>query len=64
VAYTRAGAEGLQMATEAGVEIIDLPESEKRRFEHAIASLREAGLARQVGDMTVGEVVRLFSGAR
>ncbi len=63
-AWARAGAEGLRMAMEAGVEIIDLPESEKRRFELAIASLREAGLARQVGDMTVGEVIRLFSGAR
>ena len=63
-AYARAGAEGLQMAEEAGVEIIDLPESEKRRFERAIASVREAGLARRVGDMTVEEVVRLFGAAR
>ncbi|MDE2690379.1 MAG: TRAP transporter substrate-binding protein [Acidobacteriota bacterium] len=62
VAYERAGAEGMRLAEEAGVEIIDLPESEKRRFERAIASAREAGLARQVGDMTVGEVIRLFGG--
>jgi len=62
-AWVRAGAKGLRMAVGAGVEIIDLPESEKRRFELAIASLREAGLARQAGDMTVGEVVRLFTGA-
>ena len=64
VAYTRAGAEGLQLAEQAGVEIIDLAESERRRFELAIASLREEGLARQVGEMTVGEVIRLFSGGR
>ena len=63
-AWVRAGDEGLQMAVEAGVEIVDLPESEKRRFELATASLREAGLARPAGDMTVGEVIRLFSGAR
>ncbi len=62
VAYERAGAEGMRLAEEAGVEIIDLPESEKRRFERAIASVREAGLARQVGDMTVREVIRLFQG--
>ncbi|MDE2806253.1 MAG: TRAP transporter substrate-binding protein [Gemmatimonadota bacterium] len=62
--YARAGAEGLRMAREAGVEFIDLPESEKRRFEEAIATVREAGLARRVGDMTVAEVIRLFDPAR
>ena len=61
-AYERAGAEGLRLAKEAGVEIIDLPESERRRFERAIASVREAGLKRRVGDMTAGEVIRLFEG--
>ena len=62
VAYERAGAEGVQLAREAGVEIIDLPEREERRFEQAIASVREAGLARQVGELTVREVIRLFEG--
>jgi len=61
-AYARAGADGLRLAEEAGVEIIDLPEREIRRFERAIASVREAGLARQVGDMTAGDVIRLFRG--
>lgn len=61
-AYQRAGAEGIRLAEEAGVEIIDLPESEKRRFERAIAPAREAGLARQVGELTVGDVIRLFEG--
>ena len=64
VAWERAAAEGLQLALEAGIEVIDLPDSEKRRFELAIAPLREAGLGREVDDMTVGEVVRLFTGAR
>ena len=63
-AYARYGAEGLRMAREAGVEFIDLPESEKRRFEEAIAPVREAGLERRVGDMTVAEVIRLFDPAR
>ena len=62
--YARAGAEGLLLAREAGVEFIDLPESEKRRFEEAIASVREAGLARRVGDMTAAEVIRLFDPPR
>ncbi len=59
-AFARASATGLRMAEEAGVQIIELPESEKRRFEAAIASVREAGLGRQVGDMTVAEVIGLF----
>jgi len=62
VAYERAGAEGVRLAEEAGVEIIDLPKSEKHRFERAIASVREAGLERQVGEMTAGEIIRLFAG--
>ncbi len=59
-AFARASATGLRMAKEAGVQFINLSESEKRRFEAAIASVREAGLVRQVGDMTVAEVIRLF----
>ena len=61
-AWERAGAEGLRLAEQAGVELIDLPESEKRRFEERIAPVREAGLARQVGELTVAEVIRLFGG--
>ena len=63
-AFMQSGADGLRMAQEAGVQIIDLPESEKRRFEEAIASVREARLGHQAGDMTVAEVIRLFSGAQ
>ena len=62
-AWRRAGAEALGMAEAAGVEFIHLAEGERRRFEQAVASVREAGLARPVGDMTAGEVIRLF-GAR
>ena len=61
-AFMRASADGLRLAKEAGVQIIDLPEGEMRRFQEAIASVREAGLGRQVGDMTVAEVIGLFSG--
>ncbi len=64
VAYARAGADGLRLAEEAGVEMIDLAEGERRRFDRAIAGVREAGLARRVGDVTAGDVIRLFGAAR
>ena len=54
--------EAMELAREAGIEIIELAESERRRFEEAIASAYEAGLARDVGGMTVGEVIELFRG--
>ncbi|MDE2732736.1 MAG: TRAP transporter substrate-binding protein [Bacteroidota bacterium] len=60
-AFTQSSINGLRMAEEAGVQIIDLQESEKRRFEEAIAPVREAQLERRAGDMTVAEVIRLFS---
>ena len=60
VAFERTVVEGLELAREAGVEFIDLPASERRRFEQAIADAYEAGLSRPAGDMTVGEVLALF----
>lgn len=59
-AFERVSAEGLELARDAGVEIIELAESERHRFEQGIATVYEAGLARDVGDMTAGEVTRLF----
>ena len=58
--YERAQARGLRIIEEAGVEIVDLPEGEKRRFERAIADTYEAALSRGAGDMTVGEVIGYF----
>jgi TRAP-type C4-dicarboxylate transport system substrate-binding protein len=63
MAFERVDAEALELSQEAGVEIVELAESEKRRFERAIAPVREAGLARNVGEMTVGEVTRRFGGS-
>ena len=62
MAFERVDAEALELAREAGVGIVELADSERRRFERAIASAREAGLARDVGGMTVSEVVRLLGG--
>ncbi|MCY4429246.1 MAG: TRAP transporter substrate-binding protein [Rhodospirillales bacterium] len=61
MAFERVDTEALELAREAGVEIVELAEAEKRRFERATAPAHEAGLARDVGGMTVGEVIRLFA---
>ena len=63
-AFARSGADGLRMAKEADVHIIDLSESEKRRFNEAIAPIRDARLSQQLGNITVAELLRLFSGAQ
>ena len=62
MAFERVDAEALELAREAGVGIVELADSERRRFEQAIGSAREAGLARDVGGMTVSEVVSLLGG--
>lgn len=59
--YELTSARGLRMAREAGVEVIDLPDREKMRFEDAVAGAYEAQLARTVGGMTVAEVIELFN---
>lgn len=58
--YELTSARGLRMAREAGVEIIDLPDREKMRFEDAVAGAYGAQLDRTVGGMTVAEVIELF----
>ena len=60
MAFERVDTEALELARGVGVEIVELEEGERRRFERAIGAVREAGLARDVGGMTVGEVVRLL----
>lgn len=59
-AFGRSGADGLRMAREAGVEMIDLSESEKRRFNEVVAPIYDARLNQRVGKITVAEILRLF----
>ncbi|MXW83045.1 MAG: TRAP transporter substrate-binding protein [Rhodothermaceae bacterium] len=60
-AFDRSGADGLRMAREAGVHFIDLSEGEKRRFNEAIAPIHDARLSQRVGNITVAEILGLFS---
>ena len=63
-AFARSGADGLRMAREAGVDFIDLSESEKRRFNEAIAPIYDARLSQRVGNISVAEILHLFSSAQ
>ncbi len=63
-AFARSGATGMRMARGGGVQIIDLSETEKQRFNEAIAPVRDASLRRQVSGVTAAEMVDLFSGTR
>jgi len=61
-AYELAGARGLQIARDAGVELIDLSEEEKARFLEAVADVYQTLLSRRIGDATVAEIIDLFRG--
>ncbi|RMA41223.1 TRAP transporter substrate-binding protein [Rhodophyticola porphyridii] len=58
--YDRAAARGLQMAAEAGVEMIEIPEEERARWNAAIADTLSEVRAQNAGPMTVGEVMDLM----
>ncbi|HHS89589.1 MAG TPA: hypothetical protein ENJ26_04395 [Rhodobacteraceae bacterium] len=58
----RAGQRGLRLAAENGVEIIDLPDEEKARWNAIIAPVLDAELAKAAGDHTVGAVYSVMRG--
>ena len=60
--YELAGARGLRVAREAGVELIDLSDEEKARFEEAVAAAYRAQLQRKIGERTVAEIIDLLRG--
>ena len=60
--YESAAARGLKIAADAGLEIIDLSDAEKARFNAAIADTLATVLASMAGDKTVGEIVDMMKG--
>jgi len=60
--YARNAARSIEVAREAGLEIIALTDDERRRIDQAISESYEAGLSQMAGDLTVAEVVRLYAG--
>ena len=62
VAFGKAGERGLSVATKAGVEMIDISEEEKARWNAKIAPALEAAKKEALGDMTVGEIMTIMQG--
>jgi len=60
--YLEAGARGLKIAAEAGLEMIDLSDAEKARFNDAIASTLKATMSEAAGDKTVAEILKIMQG--
>jgi len=60
--YDKAAAGGLKLAAESGVEMIELSDEEKARWNEKLAPTIAASLASSAGDMTVGEIVAIMKG--
>ncbi len=60
--YTRATKRGIKIATEAGLEMIELSDEEKARFQERIAPVLEDIKQQNAGSMTVGEVMAIMKG--
>jgi len=60
--YDKAAAGGMKLAAEAGVEIIDLSDEEKARWNAAVAEAVATAKGNAAGSSTVGEVMMLMAG--
>ena len=58
--YDKAAAGGLKLAAESGVEMIDLSDEEKARWNEKLAPTIEAAMASSAGDMTVSEIIAIM----
>lgn len=61
-AYMAAGASGLKLAEEGGLEIIDLPESEIERINALVDEAMNTIVNQDAGDKTIGEMIKIMQG--
>jgi TRAP-type C4-dicarboxylate transport system substrate-binding protein len=60
--FDKAAAGGLKIAQKAGVEMIELSEEEKARWNAKLEMANTAARAEKAGDMTVGEIMAVMKG--
>ena len=58
----KAATDGMALAAEEGVEMIDISDAEKARWLETIGPALDAAMSEQAGDMTIGEVMALMRG--
>jgi len=61
-AYGAASAEGLKLAADSGLELIDFPESERARFEALIEDAMSDIGKQAAGDKTIGDMIKIMQG--
>lgn len=61
-AYHRAADGGIEAARADGVEIIELSDAEKARFDEAVAAALVTAMQQPAGDKTVGEIKAMMQG--
>ena len=62
VFFDKAAAGGLKLAQKAGVEMIELSEEEKARWNAKLAPAIAASNAKAAGEMTTGEIIAIMKG--
>ena len=60
--YERATAWGIEAARAEGVEIIELPDEEKARFDAAVEDALAAAMSQMAGDKTAGDIKAMMQG--
>ncbi len=60
--FEEATIDGMKIARDAGLEIIDLSDEEKARFNEAIAPVLTEVMQQSAGNMTIGEVTAIMKG--
>ena len=62
-AYKAAGEGGMKLATEKGLEIIELPDAEKAKIKTIVDQAMGDILKQEAGDKTIGEMIKIMQGA-
>lgn len=60
--YGAAGEGGLKLAKESGLEMIDLPDSERAHMEELINAAMTSHVSKKAGDKSIGDMIKVLRG--